>query len=233
MRFLAVLCTLALLGGAALPAQTPAQPPEDPQMQTTPAPRGETARAHEVAAGTEIMATLDSRLSSKTSQQGDRFTATVAQDVRAADGSVAIPAGSRIEGEVAQVEEGKTLPAIRGGARLNLRFRQVVTPDGKTTPIVATLLSVHDTKGAERAQTDEEGEVRGRTRPEDVARDVGIGAAAGTVVGVLFGKAMRGLAIGAAAGGGYVLATRGRDVELPGNTGLRLRLDQNLTPPGR
>jgi hypothetical protein len=39
---------------------------------------------------------------------------------------------------------------------------------------------------------------------------------------------MKGLLIGAAAGGGYVLATEGKEVNLPAETGLKLRLDQNL-----
>ena len=51
------------------------------------------------------------------------------------------------------------------------------------------------------------------------------------VLGLLFGHAIRGLAIGAAAGGGYVLATQGKDVELPAQTGLKLRLDSNLAVP--
>jgi hypothetical protein len=213
----------------ATPQPAAPQQPGEPGLGARPA--AQPAQPDQVAPGTEIQATLDTALSSRTSQPGDRFTATIVQPVRAADGSVAIPAGARIQGEVGQVEEGKTLPAVRGGARLNMRFHEVVLPDGRVAPLTATLLSVHDTKGAQRAQTDEEGEVRGRTRGEDVARDVGIGAAVGTVAGILFGKTLRGLAIGAAAGGGYVLATRGKDVDLTEQTGLRLRVDQAISPP--
>src|SRR5205814_162831 len=76
-----------------------------------------------------------------------------------------------------------------------------------------------------------EGEVSGGISGKQTAKDVGIAAGAGTVLGLLFGHAIRGLAIGAAAGGGYVLATQGKDVELPAQTGLKLRLDSNLAVP--
>ena len=39
--------------------------------------------------------------------------------------------------------------------------------------------------------------------------------------------------IGAIAGGGYILATRGKDVELPENTGIKIRLDQAVTVADR
>jgi hypothetical protein len=149
----------------------------------------------QVAAGTEIRATLDTPLSTGTSRVGDQFTATVAQPVSSGNGAVAVPAGSKIRGEVVQAEAGKTLPSVRGRGRLNLRFRDVTLPDGVTQPLTATLIS-----------------------------------------GLIFGHALRGLAIGAIAGGGYVLAEGGKDVNLPADTGLVLRLDQPLnvpTSPGR
>jgi hypothetical protein len=39
------------------------------------------------------------------------------------------------------------------------------------------------------------------------------------------------LAIGAIAGGGYVLATQGKDVDIPAQSGMKLRLDQALSIP--
>jgi hypothetical protein len=65
-----------------------------------------------------------------------------------------------------------------------------------------------------------------------VAKDVGIGAGIGTVAGLIFGGPLKGLAVGALAGGGYVLATKGKDVELPAQTGLVIRLDQPVNSNG-
>ena len=187
----------------------------------------------DLAAGTEIRATLDTPLSSKTSKPGDRFTATVNQPVQGNGGNVAIPAGSRIEGEVSESEQGKTLPALRGKGKLNLRFRDVVLPNGQTMPITGTLVSVHSTNGKDNKSADNEGQVESGTRGRDVAKDVGIGAGVGTVAGLIFGGPLKGLAIGALAGGGYVLATNGKDVSLPAQTGLVLRLDQPLNISSR
>jgi hypothetical protein len=91
--------------------------------------------------------------------------------------------------------------------------------------VEATLLSVHDKKAGS------EGEVTSSTGGKTVAKDVGIGAGLGTVAGLIFGGALKGLAIGAIAGGGYVLATQGKDVDLPAQSGMKLRLDQALSIP--
>ena len=179
----------------------------------------------EVPAGTEIRAALETALSTKTSQVGDRFTALVTEPVRAVDGSVAIPAGSRINGEVTESESGKALPQLRGRGKLQMRFRDIILPSGATVPLTATLGSVNE------KATGEEGQVESGTKGSTAAKGVGIGAAIGTVGGLIFGSALKGLVIGAIAGGGYVLATKGKDVELPAQTGITLRLDHSLTVP--
>jgi hypothetical protein len=197
-----------------------------PADQTQPATAQNNATG-EVPAGTELRATLDTPLSSKTSKPGDRFTATISQPVQGPNG-VVVPVGARIEGEVSESEQGKTLPALRGKGKLNLRFRDVVLPNGQTVPLVATLVSVNSTNGKNTQKADNEGQVESGTRGKDVAKDVGIGAGVGTVAGLIFGGPLKGLAIGALAGGGYVLATNGKDVSLPAQTGLVIRLDQTL-----
>lgn len=191
------------------------------------------AQGRDVAKGAEIKAVLDTPLSSKTSKVGDRFTATVAQDVQGVNGSVGIPAGSKIEGEVSEVEQGKVLPQLRGKGRLNLRFTDLVFPNGARTPIFLTLKNVTDTSGKadSKTNTSSEGEVNSRTSGGTIAKDVGIGAGIGTVAGLIFGHAIRGLAIGAIAGGGYVLATQGKDVEMPAKTGLVLNADSPIGVP--
>src|SRR5437016_7560132 len=187
----------------------------------------------DVSAGTEIRATLDTPLSTKTSKPGDRFTATINQPVQGNSGSVVIPSGSRVEGEVGESEEGKTLPALRGRGKLNLRFRDIVLPNGQTVPLTGTLVSVNSTNGKDTKKADNEGQVESGTRGKDVAKDVGIGAGIGTVAGLIFGGPLKGLAIGALAGGGYVLATNGKDVNLPAQTGLVLRVDQPISLSNR
>src|SRR5579884_2673252 len=185
--------------------------------------------AQQVPSGTQITATLDQALSTKNSQVGDSFTATVSQPVRGSGGVVLIPAGSKINGKVSESEQGKTLPAIRGRGHLNVRFIDITFPEHVSSPLTATLVSVHPKGGNGKAG--QEGEVTSGTSGKNTAKDVGIGAGVGTLAGLVFGSALKGLAIGAIAGGGYVLATDGKDVELPAQTEMTVRLDQNLTVP--
>src|SRR5947207_3100290 len=104
-------------------AQPPAQPlpNADQPSQTAPlrARPAESGNGGEIASGAEIKASLDDALSTNTAHEGQQFTATVVEPVRSADGNTAIPAGSKIVGEVTEAEEGKTLPQLRGKARLN------------------------------------------------------------------------------------------------------------------
>jgi purple acid phosphatase-like protein len=194
----------------------------EPTSRSTPAPQ-------QVPSGTQIQATLDQPLSTKNSQVGDSFTATVSQPVRGSGSVVLIPAGSKINGKVSESEQGKTLPSIRGRGHLNVRFVDITFPEHVSAPLTATLVSVHAKGGNGKAG--EEGEVTSGTSGKNTAKDVGIGAGVGTVAGLIFGSALKGLAIGAIAGGGYVLATDGKDVELPAQTEITVRLDQNLTVP--
>jgi hypothetical protein len=212
------------------PAPSQTAPATDPNAAQPPASVSTTAPsgADQAPANTEMHAALDTPLSTKTSKAGDRFTATISDPVRGSSGAVIIPAGSRVEGEVAESEQGKAVAALRGKGKLSLRFRDIVLPSGQTLPFTATLVSVNNTNGKNTKRADEEGQVQSGTQGKDVAKDVGIGAGIGTVAGLIFGGPLKGLAIGALAGGGYVLATKGKDVELPAQTGMVIRLDQPL-----
>lgn len=90
---------------------------------------------------------------------------------------------------------------------------------------------MNSTSKSGKSSTGQEGEVTSGRSTGQTAKDVGIGAGIGTVAGLIFGHALRGLAIGTIAGGGYVLATRGKDVDLPTETGLVFKVDQNTAVP--
>jgi hypothetical protein len=87
-----------------------------PQLQSRPAAAVATPAVAQlsVPAGTEIDATLQDSLSSKSAKTGDTFTAVVAQPVRASNGEIAIPAGTVINGEVTESEQGKTRQGAPG-----------------------------------------------------------------------------------------------------------------------
>jgi hypothetical protein len=205
--------------------------PQDSSKKSGPSPNSTSIEL--VSAGTEMHTTLDTPLSTKTSKPGDRFTATVSDPVGSNSGAVVIPGGSRVEGEVAEEDEGKTLAAFRGKGKLSLRFRDVVLPNGQALPLTATLISVHDTSGKNTKKTDEEGQFQSSPRSNrDVVKSIGVGGGIGTGAGLVFGSPLKGLAIGALAGGGYVLATQGKDVNLPAQAGMVIRLDQTVSSTG-
>jgi len=191
--------------------------------------RREHAAGHtnELPEGTEINASLENALSTRTTQPGQRFTAVVAQPVRDANDQIVIPVGARIGGQVTESEEGKNLPSVRGRGKLNLRFDNVMMPNGKNIPISATLVSVNQNGG--NGSVNPEGEVQSETKGSTAAKGAAVGAGIGTIAGLIFGGPFKGLAIGAIAGGGYILATKGKDVELPQNTELKIRLDQPIS----
>lgn len=204
--------------GAVSPNRTsPADLPQGNNGQANPAQNANAAVIDEVGAGTEIHAALDTPLFSKISKPGDRFTATVSDPVRANNGAVVIPAGARVEGEVAESDDEKTLAALKDKPKLSLRFRDVVLPSGQTLPLTATLVSVHDTSSNNSKKAGIEG---GKNSNAISAR---------SALGRNVGGPIKGLAIGTLSGGGYVVATNGKDVRLPAQAVMLIRVDQPVS----
>ena len=235
IRKAATLMLFALLSTVLLLAQSSpvnnSNPGQSQNGQVSPvqngqAPSGSSAVAPsaggQLPAGTQIHATLDTPLSTRTTKPGDRFTATIAEQVSVGkESSVVIPTGARLEGEVAEAEESsKTLTGLKGMAKLNLHFRDVVLPNGETLPLSATLLSVHDTSG-----------IVSKKSSDEAGRNAGMGIASPTAPSseVIFGGPLKGLAIGKLSGGNYVLSTKGKDVNLPAQTGMVIRLDETVS----
>jgi hypothetical protein len=236
----AFILLLILTAGAFAQSQAPAQPstppastptvanPERPQDQMppdkkAPEPRpGEAEQAAQpastteinrhLAGGTNIRATLDTPLSTRTAKVGDRFTATVAQPVHDSTGAILIPIGAKINGQIAETDDTNLASAIKDMGHLDLRFTDIQLPDGTDIPLSATLLSVHNLKAPRPAKPDP--------------------LAAVAVNSTNFGRPMKGLAVGNSAGGGYILATNGKQVDLPADTGLLLRVDRETALPG-
>lgn len=209
------------------PAQPQNQIPPDthappPQTQTT----GQTGASQnspaptvpgQISAGTTIRASLDTPLSTKTSRVGDRFTATVTAPLADSNGNLIVPVGSKLNGQITDPSDDKLASAIKGMGHLNLRFTNLQLPTGTDIPINATLLSVH------RPQI-----TRGNPTISQTA-STSIGG--NTALSRAFGPPIKGLAVGNLSGGGYVLSTSGKQVELPADCGLRLRVDRDTSVP--
>ncbi|HUO60635.1 MAG TPA: hypothetical protein VMU24_08195 [Candidatus Acidoferrales bacterium] len=204
-----------------------------PTLKTRPQPVKTIPTHRTLNAGTEIRASLDKVISSKSSQAGDEFTATIMEPVMNQEGQVLVHSGAKIHGRIAGIERGKVFGSVRNAtARLNLRFTDLVLDSGEPLPMQASLLGLDESSTKSKAKSNEEGDISPNgTNGKEVLRDIGMGAGGGTLAGLIFGGAWKGAIIGALAGGGYVLANQGRDVELPASTGMRIRLDKYLTIP--
>lgn len=167
-----------------------------------------------VPAGTEITVTVDQKLSSKTSEAGQGFMATVAQPVTI-DGRTAIPKGSSVSGKVLRAKaKGK----IKGEGELAITLTSV-TVRGRNYPLgVGTLDSTVKGKGKRTAVT------------------TGGGAAGGALIGGLAGGG-KGAGIGALVGaaGGLVggAFTGNKQIEIAAETPLTFTLSKSLTVPAR
>lgn len=197
--------------------QQPAQQRPSPQpQQEQPAPDpGPQYREMTVPTGTAMRVTLDQELSTKTSEQGDLFTTTVASDVMVG-GNVAIPAGSVIRGRVTAVQKsGQPGQA----AVLKVAFDEV-TVDGETYPVQLTVAQANPTSES-RSSTGEK------------AGKIGIGAAAGAILGQVIGKDTKstliGAAIGAAAGTAIVLGSADSDAVLAEGSPMTVTVDAPIT----
>jgi hypothetical protein len=160
----------------------------------------------DVPDGTQIEIRLEDPLSSKTARPEDRVVATVADPVYGDRGGSrpAIPAGTPVRGVVQSVQPAER-PAK--GGRLELTFNQLILGD-QTVRMDARVVDMKQ-GGLNK-------------------RSAGLGAVVGGVLGAVLDGA-KGAVVGAIlGGGGAVVASSGKDVELPAGTLLTLRLERPL-----
>lgn len=181
-------------------APTPAPPPPPPPQPIV------------VPSGTTLTVRLGQALSSKDSQTGQAFLATLAQPV-SVGGATAIPAGSTVSGTVVTAKaKGK----IKGEGELSLALTSI-TVKGQT----------YDIHTGAVEQT-----IKGKGKR--TAATTGGGAAGGALIGGIAGGG-KGAGIGALVGAGAGLIggtmTGNQQIELPAESALSFRLTAPLTLP--
>ena len=91
-----------------------------------------------IPAGTSVVASLDTGLSTAVNHTGDPFVATTTQPIMVG-GRTAVAAGARIQGVLNGVQaSGRT----KGRAKMTLAYQQIVDTDGKTHAISAQPLTI-------------------------------------------------------------------------------------------
>ncbi len=165
-----------------------------------------------VPAGTSLTVTVDQALSSKTSQAGQTFLATLARPV-SLDGVTVIPKGSGVTGTVITAKQkGK----IKGEGQLSLALTSMTIRGQNYSIQTGTLDSTIKGKGKRTAVT------------------TGGGAAGGALIGGIAGGG-KGAGIGALVGaaGGLVggAMTGNKQIEIPAETALTFTLSKSITLP--
>lgn len=197
----------------------------------TPAVR---AQSNSIQPGTQVRLTLAAGLSTSVAHDGDPFTAVVAEPVFVGN-QLLLPAGAKIHGTVTSVTRPKWFAMVRGGASMNLVFNSIEV-QSRIFPVQMSILSLYsgsadDTKRRKDLKTTE-GVVVEEKR--DIKNDLmtgGLGTGAGALVGVLFSNVARGTVIGLVGTSAYIMTKKGKDVELPAQTGMLVRLDSSVTLP--
>ena len=191
------------------------------------------AQSTELVPGTQVRLTLINGLSTRAAHDGDPFTAIVAEPVFAGT-QLVLPAGARVHGTVSAVDHPKLFSMFRGGASMNLEFNSIEV-ESRIFPAKMSILSLYSgtDMGKQRKdlQTVEGEVVQQRQGVKSDVEDVAIGTAGGSTVGLIFSHVLRGTVIGLVGGGAYVATKKGKDVELPAQTGMLVRMDSTVSLP--
>ena len=166
-----------------------------------------------VPAGTWITVRMNQPLSSDHNQQGDTFTATLAQPL-VANGRVIARRGQTVGGVVA---DAKKAGYVKGTSQLGLKLTELTLADGHQIQIRSTLA---ERRGSTSVGAD----------AAAIGTTTGIGAAIGGVADGGFGAGMGAIA-GAAVSTIGVLVTRGRPTEVYPEQPLTFRLETPITIP--
>jgi hypothetical protein len=193
------------------------------------------AQSTNVIPGTQMRLTLLNGLSTRVAHDGDPITAVVAEPVFSGN-QLLLPAGAKIHGTVRSVDRPKWFSMFRGGAAMNISFTSIEI-ESRIFPARMSILSVYDgaTDSGKRRKdlrTIEGAVIEQKQDIKTDVEDVAIGTAGGSTAGLIFSRVIRGTVIGLVGGSAYVVARKGKDIELPAETGMIVRLDSTLSLPG-
>ncbi len=179
-----------------------------------------------VPAGTYVMGSVQSGVSSMSARAGDRVAVTVNSPVMSG-GTVALPSGTMVEGQVISVTSAGR--AGRNG-QLDIRFTSAILPTGQRVPLSARI-QTEDGTGILKGGT-------GKGRLGKAAVKTGGGAAAGAALGTALGAlsggsvgkgAIYGTAVGAGLGGLFAGAGKGEEVAMNPGEMVNIVLDAPVT----
>lgn len=193
------------------------------------------AEPHQLIQGTQIHLKLLSDIGTATSRNGDPFVAVITQPLTVGD-QVVLPTGTRIRGIVTSISRARRFSLFRGEAYMNLSFRSIEV-ESRLIPVQMSVLAVEkpSEEGDGRQRKDiEVTEGQMLQQKHDVKGDIiagTIGTGGATLIGKLASHAAAGFGIGLAGSAIYVSARKGKELNLPAETGMLVRMDSTVTVP--
>jgi hypothetical protein len=194
------------------------------------------AQSHELLQGTEVHLRLLTGLSTAVAKSGDPFIAEVSQPVYVGSQMI-LPAGARVQGTVGGVMHPRRFSMFRGQAAMNLSFRDLEV-DSRIFPAKMSILGLQSPASGDKAgktrkdvKVDEGRVIEAR---HDIKGDViagAIGTGGGTLAGAIFSHAARGFGIGLIGSAAYIVERKGKEVELPAQTIITVRMDNTVNLP--
>jgi hypothetical protein len=195
------------------PAAAPAQPPVQPEptpAEPPPPPRPQIVEVV-IPASAVLGLQVENSISSESARVEDRVDARLTRDVRA-DGQTAIPAGSKVIGNVILVERGGKM---KDKARLGVRFHTVVLANGDQVALRSDAIYRE-----------------GASPGNEASRKIGGAAIGGAILGAIIGGgkgAAIGSAAGAAGGSAVVMAGDRNAATLSAGTIVNVRLSSPVS----
>jgi hypothetical protein len=199
------------------------------------APASLAAPNHQVMQGTQVHLTLLSSINTAVAKDGDPFVAVLAEPVVLGN-QMLLLAGTRVNGIIGTVEKARRFSLFRGQAYMNLTFRSIEV-DSRLIPVQMSIIAIEQPHGQAdgKRRKDvkiEEGQVV--QEKHDIKGDVlgaTIGTGGGTLIGAVFSNAVRGFGFGLAGSAAYIVVRKGKEMELPAQTGMLIRMDNSITVP--
>jgi hypothetical protein len=226
-RALSFLVLIALAAGSVLPAfAQKRRVRRTPRLGKYTRPVPAQPAYYTVPADTIIRVRMNEEISSGNARVGERFTTTVVDPVYSR-GIEVIPSGSVVTGRVTSVDRASR--KSKAGT-MGVSFVSVQLPNGMTRAINGSLTDV----SGESVNSDNEGEVRGRSSTKRNVVFIGGGAATGALIGAIAGGG-KGAGIGAGVGAGLGVAgalfSKGKEAVVKRDTEFGVVLNQSVSLP--
>ncbi len=186
---------------------------------------GAAAQNLEIPKGAHVLLRMANSISTRTAREGDFVYLRTASPI-AAQGRIAVPADSYVQGTVVRV---KRSGRVKGRAELAIRLETLTLENGQVVKFTPKLSSVDALETGQRVEGSEGAIEQAPGKGQDAER-IAILAGTGASVGALADRSWRaagiGGGIGTAVGIASVLLTRGKDVALRQGTTLDVVFDR-------